>query len=138
MKKNHSYIKAVVVLFVGLATAFLFSCKKKTPQPAPNPYQQQLPAVVSFSTNIVPIFTSSCNSGGCHSASSPAAGLNLTPTLAYNSLMVKHETYTVNPSGSNLYLEIANGEMPGPPAASLSSYQQQLILKWITQGANNN
>ena len=126
------------MLYMGMVTALLFSCKKKTPQPAPNPNQQQLPAVVSFSANIVPIFTGSCISGGCHSASSPAAGLNLTSASAYSSLMSKQETYTVNPSGSNLYLEIANGEMPKLPASSLNSYQQQLVLKWITQGANNN
>ena len=138
LKNKNVHIKAVAILLTGLATAFLFSCKKKTPQPAPDPYQQQLPAVVSFSTNIVPIFTASCNSSGCHGASSPAAGLNLTSSSAYSSLLANHETYTVNPSGSNLYIEINNGEMPKPPAASLSSYNQQLILKWITPGANNN
>ena len=138
LKNKNLHIKAVAILLTGLATAFLFSCKKKTPQPAPDPYQQQLPAVVSFSTNIVPIFTASCNSGGCHNATSPAANLNLTSSSAHSSLMSNHETYTVNPSGSNLYIEISNGEMPKPPAANLSSYQQQLILKWITQGANNN
>lgn len=119
-----------------MATAFLHSCKKATTTTSPP--QQSLPAVVSFSINIVPIFTASCNSSGCHGATSPAAGLNLTPSSAYSSLMAKNETYTANPSGSNLYIEISNGEMPKPPAASLSSYQQQLVLKWITQGAANN
>ena len=135
--KNY-YTKAVAILFIGVVTAFLFSCKKKDPQPAPDPYQQQLPSVVSFSTNVVPIFNSYCNSSGCHSATSPAAGLNLSPASAYTSLMAKHETYTVTPSGSNLYIEVTNGNMPIPPAASLSSYNQQLILKWITQGTKNN
>lgn len=120
-----------------MATAFICSCKKNTTQTTTTPPAQQLPAVVSFSTNIVPIFNSYCNSSGCHSATSPAAGLNLTPASAYGSLMAKQETYTVNPTGSNLYIEIANGEMPkgGSP---LSSYNQQLVLKWIQQGALNN
>ncbi len=108
-----------------------------SPVPVPAP-QQTLPSVVSFSLNIVPIFNASCNSNACHSASSPAAGLNLAPSSAYGSLLAKHETYTVNPSISNLYIEISNGEMPKPPALSLTDYQQQLVLKWITQGASNN
>ena len=124
---------------MGVVIALLFSCKKD-PSPATvnANSQQQLPAVVSFSANIVPVFNNFCISSGCHAASSPAAGLDLTSASAYGSLMAKHETYTVNPSGSNLYIEISNGEMPKPPAANLSSYNQQLILKWITQGANNN
>jgi hypothetical protein len=139
LKNKNLHIKAVAVLLTGMVAAFLCSCEKKTVLPEPTPINQQtLPSVVSFSTNIVPIFTASCNSGGCHGASAPAAGLNLTPSSAYSSLMANHETYTVNPSGSNLYIEISNGEMPKPPAASLSSYQQQLVLKWITQGAGNN
>jgi hypothetical protein len=140
LKKKKSYIKVVAILFLGMATAFLLSCKKK-PQDCgcpPSIVTQPLPAVVSFSTNIVPIFTNYCSSSGCHSALSPASGLNLTATSAYGSLMAKHETYTVNPSGSNLYIEVTNGNMPKPPATSLSSYEQQLILKWITQGAINN
>ena len=122
-----------------MVAAFLCSCKKSTTPTTTNttPPAQQLPAVVSFSTNIVPIFNSYCNSIGCHAATAPAAGLNLTPASAYGSLMAKHETYTVNPTGSNLYIEIANGEMPkGGP--SLNNYNQQLILKWIQQGALNN
>jgi hypothetical protein len=140
LKAKNSYKKKIAVLLAGVATVFLYSCEKDTVQPnqTTSATQQTLPAVVSFSINIVPIFTASCNSIGCHGASSPAAGLNLTPVSAYNSLMAKHETYTANPSGSNLYIEVSNGEMPKPPAASLSGYQQQLILEWITQGASNN
>ena len=125
------------MLFMGVAATFIYSCKKSTTQTTTTPPAQQLPAVVSFSTNIVPVFNASCNSSGCHSATAPAAGLNLTPASAYSSLMAKNETYTVNPTASNLYIEIANGEMPkgGSP---LSSYNQQLVLKWIQQGALNN
>ena len=123
---------------MGVATIFIFSCKKSTTQTTTTPPTQQLPAVVSFSTNVVPIFNANCNSSGCHAATAPAAGLNLTSTSAYSSLMAKNETYTINPTGSNLYIEIANGEMPKPPAANLSSYNQQLVLKWIQQGALNN
>ncbi len=140
MKVKKLYKKAVALLLAGVTTAFLHSCEKDKGQPyqTTTATQQALPTVVSFSVNIVPIFTASCNSSGCHSATSPAAGLNLTLASAYNSLIAKHEIYTANPSGSNLYLEISNGEMPKPPTPSLSNYQQQLVLEWITQGANNN
>ena len=140
LKKKDLYIPIVAILITGVATIFLASCKKDTIQQSPSAplIQQTLPTVVSFSLNIVPVFTASCNSVSCHGSSSPAAGLSLTPASAYNSLMAKQETYTVNPPGSHLYIEITNGNMPKPPAASLSSYQQQLVLKWITQGALNN
>lgn len=135
MNRKYLYTKAVTILLAGVITVFLIACKKKNTQTTTT--TQQLPATVSFSTHIMPVFNASCNSGGCHSASSPAAGLNLTAASAYSSLMAKHEINTANPSGSNLYIEITNGDMP-KGASLLSSYDQQLVLKWITQGANNN
>jgi hypothetical protein len=136
LKNKPISIKAVAILITGVAIAFLFSCKKKTTQTTSTP-AQPLPAVASFSVNIIPIFNASCNAGGCHGTSSPAAGLDLTTASAYSSLFAKNEIYTANPSGSNLYLEISNGEMPQAKAA-LSSYQTQLVLEWIQQGAKNN
>lgn len=135
MNRQYLYNRTVAILLTGVVTVFLCSCKK--PTMATSVSQPQLPATVSFSTHIIPVFNSFCNSSGCHSSTSPAAGLNLTPASAYSSLMAKQETYTVNPSGSHLYIVITNGSMP-KGATSLSSYDQQLVLKWIQQGALNN
>jgi len=132
--------KAVVALFIGAATALLFSCTKDAKiVTAPPPVQQPLPAIVSFSTHIVPVFNTYCNNtSGCHTAVAPAAGLNLTPASAYGSLFSKHEIDTASAMGSNLYIEITNGAMPKYPNSPLTSYNQQLILKWIQQKAKNN
>jgi len=125
-----------------MATAFLYSCSKDVGQLTPSTSQttqQQLPSVVSFSNDIVPIFNSSCNNNPvCHTASYHAGTLDLAPLSAYNSLFAKHQVDTLNPSGSNLVIVINNGSMPLPPNMSLTNYQQQLILKWIQQMAKNN
>lgn len=133
MKTKYLYRKIDAVLFTGVVIIFLFACTKDKAIPST---AQLLPGVVSFSVNIIPIFNASCNSSPCHRAVSPSAGLDLTPTSAYSSLFAKHEIYTANPSGSHLYIEVSNGQMP--PGSGLGSYNQQLILKWIQQGANNN
>jgi len=117
-------------------SACCFSCKKKTSTPAPAP-TQPLPAVVSFSANIVPIFNAHCNSSGCHSGSNAAAGLNLSSNVAYTQLFAMHEIDTTNTSNSNLYIEVASGQMP-QTSAKLSGYNIGLIQKWIQQKAKNN
>jgi hypothetical protein len=140
LRKKQLYTKAITILLTGVVIVFLFSCKKDTSINTSNTTPQQpLPTVVSFSTHIVPIFNNTCNNAsGCHAASSPAAGLNLTAASAYGSLFSKYEIDTINPSSSNLYIEITNGAMPKYPAAPLTTYSRQLVLKWIQQKAKNN
>ncbi|MEO8762170.1 MAG: hypothetical protein ABI388_11620 [Bacteroidia bacterium] len=117
-----------------VANACLFSCKKKI---IDNSSTQPLPAVVSFSQHIVPVFNASCNSSGCHSGSSAAAGLNLLSSVAYQQLFSKHEIDTVNVNSSNLHIEVASGAMP-KGSNKLSEYNINLIQKWIQQKAKNN
>ncbi len=126
MKSN---IKKYAVLMI--AVICLLSCKKKTTTP------QTLPDTVSFSQHIVPIFNASCISGNCHSGGSPAAGLNLSATVAYSQLFAKHEIDTVNVNSSQLYTEVASGAMP-QGNSKLSDYNISLIQKWIQQKAKNN
>jgi uncharacterized membrane protein len=129
-----NFILALLVIVVSA------SCTKKVGKLAPVTPTAivQLPAVVSFSNDIQPVFNANCNSVGCHSAVSPAASLDLTAVSAYANLINKHEIYVANPSGSNLVILIAGLQMPKPPAAPLTDYEQQLILNWIQQGAMNN
>jgi len=47
---------------------------------------QNIPATVSFSTQIQPIFTQNCAFSGCHAGTSPAAGLNLEDGKAHGNL----------------------------------------------------
>ncbi len=128
------YKKQVFVAILIVASACLFSCKKDNLISNPT---QPLPDVVSFNQHIIPIFNASCVSSGCHSGGSPAAGLNLSSSLAYFQLFSKHQIDTVNVNLSNLYIETASGAMP-KQASKLSNYNINLIQKWIQQKAKNN
>jgi hypothetical protein len=119
-------ITGAVLLVVAIASG----CKKEAAV-APLP---PLPAVVSFGGHIQPFFSSTCAVSGCHTGSSPAAGLNLTASVAYNDLFLKHEIDTLSPTSSNLYI-FMNSNMP--PSGKVP-YDLALVLKWIQQGAKNN
>ncbi len=128
--------KQVFAVLLLVASACFFSCKKSTATATPLP-SQPLPDVVSFSNHIIPIFNTSCVSGGCHSGGSAAAGLNLSVNVAYTQLFTKHEIDTVNVNSSQLYTEVASGAMP-KGTSKLSDYNISLIQKWIQQKAKNN
>jgi len=126
--------KQVLVAILIVMSACFFSCKKKTTSPSPTP---SLPATVSFSNDIMPVFNVHCNTSGCHGGGSPAASLNLSQNVAYSQLFTKHEIDTTNSSNSNLYIQVASGQMP-QTGGKLSDYNISLILKWIQQKAKNN
>ena len=126
--------KQVLVAILIVTSAYFFSCKKKTTSPSPTP---SLPATVSFSNDIMPVFNAHCNTSGCHGGGSPSAGLNLSSNVAYSQLFTKHEIDTSNASNSNLYIEVASGQMP-QTGGKLSDYNINLIQKWIQQKAKNN
>ncbi len=91
-----------------------------------------IPADVSFSTNVAPIFTANCI--GCHTSGGQVP--DLTAANAWNSLTSQNLVDTSNPTASILYVKINTGAMP--PGGSLSQTQIEMILKWIQQGAKNN
>jgi len=129
-KRNRQQV--LVTILIATSTCF-FSCKKKTsPNPTPS-----LPTTVSFSNDIMPVFNAHCNTSGCHEGGSPAAGLNLSQSIAYSQLFAKHEIDTTNASNSNLYIQVASGQMP-QTGGKLSDYNISLIQKWIEQKAKNN
>lgn len=118
---------------------------------APNPLTATLtievtapPAGVSFSQQIIPIFTANCV--GCHGGT---ANLFLTSSQAYDNLVnVPAQTGSCagvmrvapgNSSQSALYLRV-NGMCSErmPQGGSLSQNEIDLIRSWIDQGALNN
>jgi hypothetical protein len=134
MNFTKSNKKQVLVAILIVMSACFFSCKKKITSPSPTP---SLPSTVSFSNDIIPVFNVHCNTSGCHGGGSPAAGLNLSQNVAYSQLFTKHEIDTTNASNSNLYIQVASGQMP-QTGGKLSDYNISLILKWIQQKAKNN
>jgi hypothetical protein len=97
------------------------------------PIAPDLPAEVSFTVDIVPIFNSGCNATGCHATGGIAP--DLTPANAYASLFAQNLIDLTTPGDSKLYTKCYAG-------GSMNKYTQPndpaMILQWITQGAPNN
>lgn len=98
------------------------------------------PEMVSFKKDVQPIFDSHCNTGGCHSGTSPAGNLNLEAAVAYAQLTKKSSGYvdTLRPSYSVLYGSMNSTGNPMPPTGKLDQCTLELVLKWIQQKAKNN
>ncbi len=90
---------------------------------------------VYFNLQVLPILVSNCAMDGCHSASNPKEGVNLT---SYAKVM---QTADIKPGQlkGDLWESINETDpekrMPQPPRAPLSAEQINLIRKWIQQGA---
>lgn len=95
-----------------------------------------IPDTVSFSKNIVPIFTSNCNESGCHTTGGIAP--DLTPTNAYWDLWMNGMIDTSAAKMSILYSRLTSIPDPMPPTGNLSEDKIQLVLAWIDQGAPDN
>lgn len=108
----------------------------------------------TFSADIQPIFTSNCALSGCHAASSPQQGQNLSAGQAYANIVnvqsmevptllrvkpgAPDESYLVHKiQGTQGTVGGTGGQMPlgGTP---LSAAQIATIRAWITAGAQNN
>ncbi|HNQ61750.1 MAG TPA: hypothetical protein PKJ62_05120 [Bacteroidia bacterium] len=115
----------------------LISCSYKKEQIKP---VCDLPDVVSFSNDILPIFNANCGLSGCHSGSSPEGNLDLTTTNAYAQLTSGSSGYvdTVNPELSVLIASMRSVSDPMPPSGNLDDCNINLIMKWIGQSAPNN
>jgi hypothetical protein len=124
-----SIIKFAIVVCASLA--LLTSCEYDTVVPekfVPPPIDTTV--VISFSTDIQPIFDAHCVT--CHpSAFKP----DLSPANSYNALISGNYVIAGNPVGSKLYTKCK-------PGGSMSSYcsaeQLDLISGWIYAGAKNN
>jgi hypothetical protein len=83
---------------------------------------------VCFNTQILPFFISTCGSSGCHSATNPQKGYNLT---TYAGIM--QGIVAFKPAEGKIMDAINDGEMP--PAGPLTATQKALLVKWISEGA---
>ncbi len=94
---------------------------------------------VYFQTQVLPLLVSNCARSGCHDDITRADGVVMTN---YSAVMSTGKVKPGNPDDSKLYKVIVDTRpdkrMPPVPAAPLSSDQQDLLRKWIAQGAKNN
>lgn len=104
----------------------------------------------SFSNDVMPIFASFCNGGGCHSGDMPAEGLDLADGDVRGTLLrpsVQDDTTFLvmpgNPTNSYLMLKlygkgVSGVRMPRGPsgeAEPLPDEFQDVIERWIAAGA---
>lgn len=116
--------------FLLIGMLLIASCEYEFIVPA----EIDLPDEVSFMDDIVPIFNSDCNTTGCHVAGHFA--VDLTPENAYQDLFNKGMIDVDNPAESSLYTKLV--EVGGTHDGRSTPTQQQLILKWLEEGAQNN
>jgi len=95
---------------------------------------------ISYSTQINPIWQTSCMGSGCHNT----GGIPpiLTTDKSYNNLLTGgfiDPTITV-PENVVLYKQLKglDGLSEMPPSAPLSAEQMEIIKTWIIQGSKNN
>ena len=99
--------------------------------PPPNIPDIPTDSSLSFSTNIIPIFESSCATSNCHDGSWKP---NLTANVAYQELTTKGYINTSSPADSKLYQKIDGGSMQ----QYATDQERYLILRWIEEGAEDN
>jgi hypothetical protein len=113
----------------------------------------ELVAAPSFSTDIQPIFDRRCSIGGCHSLATAQAGLTLTASASYESLVGAASTlrpqfvrvapfdapssWLVRMIGSDPEARFGHQRMP-LASMPLTPNQIQTIVNWIELGALRN
>jgi len=127
--------KIIVVWKFSLLAVFLFTINACY-------YDEVLPATsnsevgdVQFVSGLIPIFNSSCNISGCHSAGGQKP--NLTAPNAYTSLINGGYIDKSVPENSLLYQWMKGLKgTPMPVSGSNATYNAK-VLAWIKQGAFN-
>lgn len=119
--------KYSIFLILVLSSLFLNSCKYDFVLPPEVPVVPPGTPLVSFSTDILPILSAKCIL--CHSTQAPTMG----SSVAFTQLVPNYVNKTT-PASSKFYTVPTSGTH----GATVTPAQGALILRWITEGANNN
>lgn len=128
MKKPISKLTSLIAIAAIASMTLLGGCEYEFVEPEFIPPPTD---TVSFSTDIMPIFNTSCNMSGCHAAGAFAP--DLSPANAYSNLQ-NGFINTADPSSSLIYTAMATGSMKSFTTPAEAS----VVLGWIQQGALNN
>ena len=128
MKQKSRFTHTALSLILAAFVLLFAGCEYDYVEPDNAPIVTK----VSFSGDVMPIFNSSCNFSGCHSAG--AVLPDLTPGGAYASLFANNMVDAENPAGSKLYATMNSGSMK----KYSNPDKTKIILAWITQGALDN
>jgi hypothetical protein len=126
--KPRRHIGGTLLIFT--LSLLVFSSCANYEKPLPS---DDIPAVVSFSEDMVPYFETSCAITGCHN--SGGIPPDLSEDSAFGSLTAGGYVDTDNPEQSMLYTKIAPG---GSMEKYSTSRDTKMVLRWIEQGAENN
>ncbi|MEO8884985.1 MAG: hypothetical protein ABI367_02910 [Mucilaginibacter sp.] len=128
-------IIAIGLLLIGNLILVMNGCTKNTTVSIDNTPEITTP--VSFSKDLVPLFTKNCATSGCHSGS---VAPNLSVTTAYDAIQNTNLVNAATPANSELYLWLTGKRAVAMPAGSANnpSNINALVLAWIKQGAKNN
>lgn len=129
-----SYYNKITGFLAGLSMLFFIGCyKDKT---VIFDTGEEVTRPVSFSTDIIPLFNSSCNTSGCHSTGGKVP--DLSANNAFNSLSGSSYLNTADPANSVLYLWMTGKKGVPMPTTGINKDYNALVLAWIKQGAQNN
>ena len=99
---------------------------------------EEITTPVSFSKDIIPIFSSNCTMSGCHSSGGQVP--DLTPNNARRTLLEQNLIDINDPPNSEVMGWLTGTIRPAMPlgASTNPSNINALMLAWIKQGAKNN
>ena len=126
--------KILMLLGVGLLMILLSGCYKDIISPGQDPNGPPQP--VSFSGDLVPLFTANCATSGCHDGVATSHNPALNAEKAFTAITSGGYINILVPQNSILYSSIKSGSMP--PSGALKSSDMQKVLDWIRNGAPNN
>lgn len=128
MKKN------IVFLAFILFSLFITGCKYDFILPEEVPVIDNGGEPISFATQIAPIFSASNKCTSCHQTGGLASPDLLTASSVYSNIVPAYVN-TGAPETSKIYINASSGDHNNTKVTAL---QAQLILTWITEGAQNN
>lgn len=133
MKNNNKFFSYLLALMLILILAGCY--KDATLNLNANAVVNQQ---VSFSKDLVPIFTQKCALTGCHA--SGGQNPDLSAAKAYNSLVSGGFINVTTPGKSIIYMRLTGQLTPAMPLTGASNplNLNALVLTWITQKAQNN
>ena len=129
--------RTIAFSLVAISFLFITGCYKMSTL-YPNTDDVLVNKEVSFTGDIIPIFSQKCSISGCHS--SGGTNPDLTPGKAFNSLTSGGYLNVADPKSSKIYMRLSGKITPSMPLGGTNNPLNinALVLTWITQNAKNN
>jgi hypothetical protein len=124
-----------LITTICLITVFIFTGCYKDRMVTDSAAISAVTKEISFASDILPIFNSSCSLSGCHNSVGHVP--DLSAPKAYTSLLNGY-VLPENPESSPLYQWMKGYKSTPMPVSGVNNSYCGLVLAWIKQGAKNN